>query len=356
MMRVWRTVRPGSIGLLCVLALALPGCHSIGFHQDSLEAPVAAEFEPPREKSMVSLPAYQIAPPDVLQIEVLKLVPIPPYRVQTFDVLQIRALGTLLDQPIDGFFLVEEDGTVTLGPAYGKVRVAGLAVRDIAKAIEAHLGQILSAPEVSVTLARTSSTQEVTGQYLVGPDGTINLRKYGLVYLAGKSIAEAKLAIEERLSQHFDSPKVALEVLAYNSKVYYVVTEGAGLGDSVVRVPITGKETVLDALANVGGLSQVSSTKIWIARPAPGHVGCQQILPIDYDAITRGASTATNYQLMPGDRLFVSEDETVALANFVNKVLDPFERIAGTVSLGASTVRSTQTLGRNFNLFRSFGF
>ena len=53
------------------------------------------------------------------------MVPLPPYRIETFDVLQIRVLGTLLDQPVDGFFLVEGEGIVTLGPAYGRVRVVG---------------------------------------------------------------------------------------------------------------------------------------------------------------------------------------------------------------------------------------
>ena len=60
--------------------------------------------------------------------------------------------------------------------------------------------------------------------------------------------------------------------------------------------------------------------------------------------------------MLPGDRLFVSEDPASAVANMVNKVLDPFERIAGAVSLGSSTVRSTQTLGRRYNLFRSSGW
>jgi polysaccharide biosynthesis/export protein len=336
--------------------LGLSGCQTIDFYEDPLANQVPPELEPGREKSLVSLPAYRIAPPDVLQIEVLKLVPIPPYRVQAFDVLQVQAIGTLMDQPINGFFLIEEDGTITLGPAYGKLKVEGMTVEEVSQAIVKHLEQILVQPEVSVTLARTAGVQEVTGQYLVGPDGTVNLRQYGAVQVAGKTIEEATAAVEELLGQHFDSPDVAIDVLAYNSKVYYVISEGAGLGDSVVRIPITGKETVLDALANVGGRSQLSSKEIWIARPAPGEVGCQQILPVDYEGITQGASAATNYQVLPGDRVFIAEDGTSALANWVNKVLAPVERIAGTISLGASTARAAQTLGRNYNLFRSSGY
>ncbi len=138
-------------------------------------------------------------------------------------------------------------------------------------------------------------------------------------------------------------------MVAYNSKVYYVITQGAGLGDNVRRLPITGNETVLDAISQINGLSQVSSKKIWIARPAPHNFGCQQILPIDWDAITQGAQTATNYQILPGDRLFVAEDELVTFTNVMDKVTAPIERLAGILALGDSTIRGFQTMGRNYN-------
>jgi len=332
---------------------ALSGCQAIDFRERALETPLPMAAEPPRELSMVSLPTYRLEPPDILQIEMPKMVPLPPYRIQQYDVLQIQAAGTLIDQPIFGLFLVEAEGTVSLGPAYGTVRVAGMSIEEATRAIAEHLEEVgLSAPEVSVQLAQASGIQPVTGQYLIGPDGTINLRKYGSVRVAGKTLTQARLALEQHFARFFDSPELSVEVLAYNSKVYYVITEGAGLGDSIVRMPVTGNETVLDAIGNIGGLSQVSSKKIWIARPAPGGVGCDQILPVDYQAITRGGLTATNYQLMPGDRVFIAEDSTAALNNWVAKVLSPVERIAGATSLGASTVRSLQTLGRNFNLVR----
>ena len=131
--------------------------------------------------------------------------------------------------------------------------------------------------------------------------------------MAGKTVTEIRKDLTKQLSQYFDSPEVTVDVIAYNSKVFYVITQGAGLGDNVRRVPITGNETVLDALSMVNGLSQVSSTTVWIARPAPGGFGCQQILPVDYEAIAKGGSAATNYQVMPGDRVFIAEDNVVCV-------------------------------------------
>ncbi len=230
------------------MLLALAGCHAVDYYSPTLQQPIPAALEPPRELSMISQPAYRVEPPDLLVIEMLKMVPLPPYRIDIYDVLQIRAIGTLLDQPIDGFFLVEGEGIVTLGPAYGRVRVAGMTVEQAADVIRHKLEEQLNRPEVSVQLARTSGTAPVTGEYLVGPDGTVNLRQYGVLHVAGKTVTEIRVELQKHLEQYFDKPEVSVDVRQFNSKVFYVITEGAGIGDNVRRVPSTGNDTVLDAL------------------------------------------------------------------------------------------------------------
>jgi polysaccharide export outer membrane protein len=310
-------------------------------------------MRPPREIDKVALPAYRVEPPDMLSIEMLKMIPRPPYRIDVYDVLQIRASFALPDQPINDFYIVEAEGVVNLGPAYGSVRVVGMSLDEATAAIRDKLKEILTQPEVSVQLARTSGTQPITGQYLVAPDGTINLRTYGILRVSGKTLPEIKLELQKHLEQFFDKPEVSVDVLGYNSKVYYVITDGAGMGDNVRRFPVTGNETVLDAVSSVGGLSQLSSKDVWVARPAPGDYGCEQILPVDYAAITRGGSAATNYQVMPGDRVFISEDNVVGFNNVLGKFTAPIERLLGISGLGASTVRGYQTLGRNYNQQRN---
>jgi polysaccharide export outer membrane protein len=279
-----------------------------------------------------------------VQLEVLKVVPLPPYHIGTLDVLQIHCPGALPDQPISGYYMVDAEGVVELGPPYGSVIVAGKTLAEACKIVEAHLHKVLQMSDVSVQLARSSSIQAVSGNFLVASDGTINLRQYGLVHVSGMTLAEARVAVERQLSAFFDTPQVSLDVVAYNSKVYYIVTEGAGMGDNIVRVPVTGNETVLDALSLVRGLSQLSSKKVWVARPASYDFQCEQILPVDYAAVTRGASVATNYQIMPGDRVFIAEDSNLALTNFLGKVLGPFERVAGFVGLTSSTVRNINSI------------
>ncbi len=168
-------------------------------------------------------------------------------------------------------------------------------------------------------------------------DGRINLRQYGTVLISGKTIDEARLAIEKHLAKFFVSPEVSVDVKGYNSQTYYVITDGAGMGDNVRRLPITGNDTVIDAVAAIGGLSQLSGRKMWIARPTASNPEKGTILAIDYAAITQHGATATNYQIMPGDRLFIEGDPLIAATNNLSKKTAPLERALGILSLETST-------------------
>lgn len=300
-------------------------------------APVA------RELNKVSLPPYVIEPPDVLAIDALRVMPLPPYRVEPMDGLIVQVVGTKPNEPIAGVYFVEPDGTVNLGFTYGSVRVAGLTLDEATKAIEAHLRKLVKVQQVNLALAQSRALQQIRGEHLVRQDGTVGLGIYGSVYVAGMTLADAKTAIEEHLSEFLLKPEVALDVAAYNSKVYYVITDGGGFGKQMVKLPILGNETVLDALSNVAGTAAVSSRNcVWVARPAPAETGGKQILPVDLVAITEDGSTATNYQIMPGDRVYVRADRMIALDNALTKVLNPVNRVFGSMLLGSYAVNGVQ--------------
>ncbi len=337
---------------LCSLAVG-PGCRAIDFYTPSLQAPVPDELEPPRELSMVSLPAYRIEPPDVLRLEVLKAVPRPSYRLGAFDMLLIRAMGTLRDRPIDDYFLVDADGIVTLGVPYGAVRVMGLTTVEAATAVRQTLQLVLQNPAVTVQVFRSASTQQFSGEYQVEPDGMVRLGRCGEVHVAGMTVTEARQALEQQLARSFDSPQVGVEVTHYNSKSYYVIMPGVGSAESVQQFPITGNETVLDALGQIQQFSSLSSKTMWVARAAPGGFGAEQVLPVDWEAIARGGETKTNYQLLPGDRLYIVADNLVGMNYYLGTLTAPFERLLNIGSLGVSTVQSSQVLGRRYNALRS---
>jgi polysaccharide export outer membrane protein len=117
-----------------------------------------------------------------------------------------------------------------------------------------------------------------------------------------------------------------------------VVTQGAGLGDRVAILPAKGNETVLDAIGQIQGLESNNSTRMWVARPGKNHCNGDQILPVDWLAVTQRGDSTTNYQLLPGDRLYVSEDKLVAIDTRLGKIISPMERILGFTALATSTV------------------
>src|SRR5262249_15739256 len=117
---------------------------------------------------------------------------------------------------------------------------------------------VIEPPDILIVESTLSlRDQPVRGQHLVRPDGTISLGIYGTVRVAGLTLEQAKMAIWEVLSQRVPTPEIIdpetkkrlrvdplqnlyVDVLAYNSKWYYVITDGGGYGEQVVRLPITG--------------------------------------------------------------------------------------------------------------------
>ncbi len=327
-----------------------PGHNGHGLAAYPAGLPIQPGGPPPTEKHRRSLPPYVVEPPDILLLDAIRLIPRPPYTVSPLDVLLVRVAEPLPNQPIEGTYTVAPDGSINLGYSYGMVRVGGLTLDDVERAIRQQLGRVLKDPQVAVGLAQFRGVQQVRGEHLVRPDGTINLGSYGCVYVTGLTLAEVKTAVERHLAQYTVEPEVNVDVLAYNSKVFYVIQDGAGFGQQVYRLPITGNETVLDAIGQVQGLAAVASKKkVWVARPAPACHGCLQILPVDWRAITEAGATATNYQLFPGDRVYVGPDPLIALDNMVYKIFSPIERLFGITLYGNAAIQSFNRGGGNGN-------
>jgi polysaccharide export outer membrane protein len=300
----------------------------------------------PRELAKVSAPPYVIESPDILSIDAIRVIPLPPYRVEPLDVLVIEATRTFPTRPISGLYTVGPDGTVDLGFGYGTVEVDGLTLAEAREALRKYLNTLLKEPEVTVALAQSRAKQEIRGQHLVRPDGTVGLGTYGSVYVAGLTLDEAKAAVERQLAKYLKKPEVTLDVFAYNSKAYYVITDGAGFGEQIISIPYKGNETVLDALSQVNGLSPVSSkNRIWLARPAPAEKSGCQVFPVDYKAIAEAGATATNYQIFPGDRVYVKAVPLITTDTWLARIITPIERVFGVTLLGNATIHSFRNNG-----------
>lgn len=211
---------------------------------------------------------------------------------------------------------------------------------------------------VEEDVANKLPIQAISGSFAVRPDGSVNLGIWGNVPVSGLSLDQAAESIRQHLvRQEFlakagtkaDSLFVIVDVISYNSKRYYVITDGAGFGEQVFPFPITGSETVLDALANINGLPDVASKRnIWIARRTPHPGQPWQILPVDWVGTTQHGHTFTNYQVMPGDRIYVKAQRLVTIERTLARVFAPVERVFGVTLLGTNTVNQLVGRGQGF--------
>lgn len=153
-----------------------------------------------------------------------------------------------------------------------------------------------------VTPADLDSPIRLPGDQPIFPDGTINLGRYGRVAVAGKTVEEAQAAVQQAVEAVTkDAGFITVRVVVRASKVYYVIGEVNAPG----AFPLSGRETVLDALLAAGGLNdRASRNYITLSRPTP-PCGCRVVLPICYPEIVQLGDTSTNYQIQAGDRIYV---------------------------------------------------
>ncbi|HEX4607372.1 MAG TPA: SLBB domain-containing protein [Urbifossiella sp.] len=135
-------------------------------------------------------------------------------------------------------------------------------------------------------------------------DGTIDLGVYGRPVVAGKGLAQIEtevknlVAAKEKTKEQF---AVTVRLIGRNSKVYYVLGEVNAPG----AFPITGREAVLDGIIAAGGITKrASEQNVVLSRPTPPD-GCRVVYPVCYTNIVQLGDTTTNYQIQPGDRIYV---------------------------------------------------
>ncbi|QJW99305.1 polysaccharide biosynthesis/export family protein [Frigoriglobus tundricola] len=311
------------VALSTSLALATVGCmhgsHGFDHAQIADGAPIAVppSGAVPRELEKIAFPPYVIEAPDVLLIEVIQM-----SKVSDPSKDKGKEEGKNGKDPGPPKPAVEGDKAAADNQAYQRLPV-----------------------------------QPISGQFHVRLDGTVGLGFWGSVPVAGLTLDQASEAIRAQLARSetlkeygtsANSLRVIVDVLAYNSKKYYVIFDGGGFGEQVFPFPITGGETVLDALANINGLPDVASRRnIWVARRTPHDNQPWQILPVDWIGITQHGITRTNYQVFPGDRIYVKAQKLVTIDRNLARIISPIERLFGITLLGSSTVN--QIRGTNTN-------
>lgn len=170
-----------------------------------------------------------------------------------------------------------------------------------------------------------NSPIQMPSDHTVQQDGTIGLGRYGRIEVAGKTVqaiqTEVQSLVEQLEMQRMNSQAsfashvngqpleqaeipdlgITVRLISNGRDSVYVMGEVNAPGS----YPLVGSETALDALIAAGGLSEKANEhKIILTRPQSTDQP-RVILPICYQQILQLGETSTNYQLQPGDRIYV---------------------------------------------------
>jgi polysaccharide biosynthesis/export protein len=146
-----------------------------------------------------------------------------------------------------------------------------------------------------VILVRVWREAELTGLYLVRPDGKITMPLIGDILASGLTPENLATQITEGLGKIMVKPDVTVSVQQVNSKKYYITGEVNKTGQFPLVLPVT----ILEALSQAGGLREFGNgKKIVILRGA-------ERLKFNYNEVIKGKNLQQNIMLQNGDHIIV---------------------------------------------------
>lgn len=165
--------------------------------------------------------------------------------------------------------------------------------------------------------------EDLDGEIIVSPDGTITFPLVGQLQVAGRTYAEVKAALEEGLRPYYTDASVAVNVTQVNNQK--VVVCGEALTPSILE--ISGEMHVLEALVRAGAINPDARTdNILLIR---GTNDDRQLYFVDVDALLAG-DLAQNAPLQRGDILVVPTRTITNVERFfrhIQGILSPFVSI-----------------------------
>jgi polysaccharide export outer membrane protein len=139
---------------------------------------------------------------------------------------------------------------------------------------------------------------ELSQTVTIGPDGFISITLLGDVRVAGMTTDQLSRLLTDRFGSYIVNPQVTVSVVEIHSRQVYVMGQVAKPGG----YPILGATSVLQILAEAGGLSTFANRKgIYVLRSENGHVARH---PFNYANVIHGKGDQ-NLTLQPGDTVVV---------------------------------------------------
>jgi polysaccharide export outer membrane protein len=140
---------------------------------------------------------------------------------------------------------------------------------------------------------------ELSGDVFVRLDGMITVALVGDVKAAGKTTDQIATEVRTRLRPFLEMPQVTVTVSQAVSARFYVIGEVTTSG----AFPLTGRITVLQALALAGGFREFAKReRIVVIREKGGE---RRAIPFNFRDLEAGINLEQNIVVEAGDTLIV---------------------------------------------------
>jgi polysaccharide biosynthesis/export protein len=141
---------------------------------------------------------------------------------------------------------------------------------------------------------------ELSQKVPVRPDGMITLPLVGDLKASGTTTEELQSSLEQKLKAFVSSPAVTVTVEEVRSHIFNVLGQVQKPGSYV----LSGRVTVLDAVAQAGGFRDFAKTKkIYVMRTMED--GSVKRLPFNYNEVIKGEKSEQNIELESHDSVVV---------------------------------------------------
>ena len=173
---------------------------------------------------------------------------------------------------------------------------------------------------------------EFSGIYIIDQEGKLQYKFVGDMDVRGLTKAQLEQKIKDALATYINSPEVNVTIIAYRSKVIYVLGEVSAPGKYYMRsetIPV--REAVFEA-----GLPNASAAMRKCQLITPSAKGTPKVKNVNLYSILYGGNLKRNIDMHPGDVLYVP---STIMAKII-KVINP---VASTVGIAASGPDSAAT-------------
>jgi polysaccharide export outer membrane protein len=177
-------------------------------------------------------------------------------------------------------------------------------------------------------MIRVPQSEEINDKpFRLDPDGFLDLPLVGRLRAAGLSVKELEAELVRRLRQYVLEPQVTITVVGFRAEPVFFI----GAFKSPGIYPLQGRRTLVEMISNVAGLLPYASRRIKLTRraeygviPISGAVEAPDkktsTIEISMDALRNNVNPAEDILLEPFDTISVERLEPVYVSGEVAKV------------------------------------